>query len=78
MYDQLEKRGTGLCIGIVFGILFVGRMFGGSLWALFPLAACIASGVWLWVQEVIRSGREMEWSSEELRGQIVGRTSVFV
>ncbi|GMG24147.1 unnamed protein product [Aspergillus oryzae] len=48
MYDQLEKRGTGLCIGIVFGILFVGRMFGGSLWALFPLAACIASGVWLW------------------------------
>ncbi|KAF7618916.1 C2 domain protein [Aspergillus flavus] len=70
MYDQLEKRGTGLCIGIVFGILFVGRMFGGSLWALFPLAACIASGVWLWVQEVIRSGREMEWSSEKLRGQI--------
>ncbi|GAB1192265.1 hypothetical protein APSETT444_001454 [Aspergillus pseudonomiae] len=70
MYDKLEKRGTGLCIGIVFGILFVGRMFGGSLWALFPLAACIASGVWLWVQEVIRSGREMEWSSEQLRGQM--------
>ncbi|KAE8148758.1 hypothetical protein BDV25DRAFT_11996 [Aspergillus avenaceus] len=70
MYDQLEKRGTGLCIGIVFGILFVGRMFGGLLWALIPLAACIASGVWLWVQEVIRSGREMEWSSEQLRGQM--------
>ncbi|KAB8239364.1 C2 domain protein [Aspergillus alliaceus] len=70
MYDQLERRGTGLCIGIVFGILFVGRMFGGSLWALLPLAACIASGVWLWVQEVIRSGREMEWSSEQLRGQM--------
>ncbi|KAB8074115.1 hypothetical protein BDV29DRAFT_174226 [Aspergillus leporis] len=70
MYDQLERRGTGLCVGIVFGILFVGRMFGGSLWALLPLAACIASGVWLWVQEVIRSGREMEWSSEQLRGKM--------
>ncbi|KAE8355805.1 hypothetical protein BDV28DRAFT_145744 [Aspergillus coremiiformis] len=70
MYDQLERRGTGLCIGIVFGILFVGRMFGGSLWGLLPLAVCIVSGVWLWVQEVIRSGREMEWSSEQLRGQM--------
>lgn len=71
MYEHLERRGTGLCIGIVCGIIFVGRMFGTSLWALVLLAACIASGVWLWVTEVIRSGREMEWSSEQLRGQTV-------
>ncbi|KAA8648731.1 hypothetical protein EYZ11_004240 [Aspergillus tanneri] len=70
MYNQLHKRGADLCIGIVFGIIFVGRIFGGSLWGLLPLAACVASGVWLWVQEVVRSGREMEWSSEQLRGKM--------
>jgi hypothetical protein len=72
MFQTLERRGTGLCIGIVFGIIVVGRAFGASYWGLIPLAACITSGVWLWVQEVIRSGREMEWSSEQLRGQVVG------
>ncbi|KAL4871679.1 hypothetical protein BDV12DRAFT_163551 [Aspergillus spectabilis] len=70
MFENLEKRGTGLCIGIVFGIIVLGRTFGASYWGLIPLAACITSGVWLWVQEVIRSGREMEWSSEQLRGQV--------
>ncbi|KAF9883064.1 hypothetical protein FE257_004143 [Aspergillus nanangensis] len=69
MFDQLERRGMGLCIGIVFGILFVGRLFGTSLWGLSILAACVASGVWLWVEAVIKSGRDMEWSSEQLRGQ---------
>lgn len=71
MYDQLEKRGTALCIGIAVAIIFLGRTFGGSLLGLIPLAFCITSGVWLWVQEVIRSGRQMEWKSEELRGQMV-------
>jgi hypothetical protein len=71
MFESLEKRGTSLCIGIVAGIIVLGRTFGASYWGLFPLAFCIASGVWLWVQEVIRSGREMEWSSEKLRGQVV-------
>ncbi|KAL4990581.1 hypothetical protein BDW68DRAFT_154012 [Aspergillus falconensis] len=70
MFENLEKRGTSLCIGIVAGIIVLGRTFGASYWGLFPLAFCIASGVWLWVQEVIRSGREMEWSSEQLRGQV--------
>ncbi|KAL4882080.1 hypothetical protein BJY04DRAFT_53207 [Aspergillus karnatakaensis] len=70
MFESLEKRGTGLCVGIVFGIIVLGRTFGASYWGLIPLAACITSGVWLWVQEVIRSGREMEWSSEQLRGQV--------
>ncbi|KAL4953787.1 hypothetical protein BDW69DRAFT_164491 [Aspergillus filifer] len=70
MFESLEKRGNTLCGGIVFGIVVLGRTFGASYWGLIPLAACIASGVWLWVQEVIRSGREMEWSSEQLRGQV--------
>ena len=71
MYDHLHRRGVTLCIGIVVGIIFVGRMFGTSLWGLIPLSAVIASGVWLWVEEVVRSGRDMEWSSEQLRGQMV-------
>lgn len=60
-----------LCIAIPLAIIFLGRFFGGSLWGLVPLAACVTSGVWLWTHEVIRSGKEMEWSSEQLRGQTV-------
>jgi Ca2+-dependent lipid-binding protein len=71
MFDQLEKRAISLCIAIPFAIIVLGRTFGGSLLGLIPLAACIASGVWLWVQQVIKSGKEMEWSSEQLRGQTV-------
>lgn len=71
MFDSLQKRATGLCIGIPVAIIILGRMCGGSLWGLIPLAACVTSGVWLWMQEVIRSGRAMEWSSEQLRGQMV-------
>ena len=71
MYKELQARATGLCIAIPVAIIVLGRFFGGSLWGLIPLAACVASGVWLWVQEVIRSGKEMEWSSETLRGQTV-------
>lgn len=71
MFDQLEKRGTALCIAIPFAIIVLGRIFGGSLLGLIPLAFCVTSGVWLWVQEVIKSGKEMEWSSEQMRGQMV-------
>ncbi|GLI75402.1 hypothetical protein PoHVEF18_003656 [Penicillium ochrochloron] len=70
MFDQLEKRGTALCIAIPFAIIVLGRTFGGSLLGLIPLAFCVTSGVWLWVQEVIKSGKEMEWSSEQIRGQM--------
>ncbi|KAJ5544269.1 hypothetical protein N7513_007080 [Penicillium frequentans] len=69
MFKQLEKQATKLCIGIPVAIIVLGRAFGASLWGLIPLAACIASGVWLWVQEVIRSGKDMEWSSEQMRGE---------
>ncbi|KAJ5322352.1 C2 membrane targeting protein [Penicillium brevicompactum] len=70
MFEVLQKRATGLCIGIPAAIIVIGRIFGGSFWGLVPLAFCISSGVWLWMQEVVRSGREMEWSSEQLRGQM--------
>ena len=77
MYDQLEKRAMGLCVVILFAIIVLGRVFGGSLWGLIPLSACIASGVWLWMHEVIRSGKEMEWNSEQVRGQMVRSHSYF-
>lgn len=46
-------------------------MFGGALLGLIPLGMCLSSGVWLWMKEVIRSGREVEWHSEQTRGQMV-------
>ena len=72
MFAALETRAGGLCIGVFLAIVILGKMFGGSLKGLIPTAACIVSGIWLWMKEVIRSGREMEWSSEQTRGEIVG------
>lgn len=72
MFASLEKRAGGLCLAILIAIIIVGKMFGGSLKGLIPLAACISSGVWLWMKEVVRSGREVEWSSEQTRGETVG------
>ncbi|KAJ5899684.1 hypothetical protein N7495_004428 [Penicillium taxi] len=69
MYDHLEKQAIGVCIGIPIAIIVFGKFFGSPLWGLIPLAACITSGVWLWMHEIIRSGKDMEWSSEELRGK---------
>ncbi|OJJ49059.1 hypothetical protein ASPZODRAFT_1387135 [Penicilliopsis zonata CBS 506.65] len=69
MFERLELKATGVCTGIFLAIIFLGHLFGGSLWGLIPLGACVASGVFLWMQELIRSGREMEWSSEQLRGE---------
>ena len=71
MFAALEKRAGGLCLAILIATIVVGKMFGGSLKGLIPLAACIASGVWLWMKEVVRSGREVEWSSEQTRGETV-------
>lgn len=69
MFASLEKRAGGLGIGILLAIVIVGKMFGGALKGLIPLGFCVASGVWLWMKEVVRSGREVEWSSEQERGQ---------
>jgi Ca2+-dependent lipid-binding protein len=69
MFATLETRATALCGAVFFAIVVVGKLFGGSLKGLIPLGACIASGFFLWIKELIRSGREVEWSSEQERGQ---------
>lgn len=76
MFASLEKRAGGLCIGVCLAIIILGKMFGGSLKGLIPTAMCIASGIWLWMKEVIRSGREVEWSSEQSRGETVSTPPV--
>ena len=69
MFKSLERRAGGLCIGILVAVIVLGKMFGGSLKGLIPLGMCLASGVWLWMKEVVRQGREVEWSSEQSRGE---------
>jgi Ca2+-dependent lipid-binding protein len=69
MFTHLENRGNFLCGGIFFAIIFVGRFFGGRLLGLIPLGFCIASGVWLWIKDLIRQGRDHEWASEQERGE---------
>lgn len=71
MYAAFEKRTSILCIAVFGAIVILGKMFGGALYGLIPLGACIASGIYLWMKEVIRSGREAEWSSEQARGETV-------
>ena len=61
MYARLEKQASGICAFAGIAIIVLGKMFGGSLKGLIPLAACIVSGFWLWMKELVRSGREVEW-----------------
>ncbi len=69
MFESLENRANGLCLGIFLAIVFIGKLFGGRLLGLIPLGFCIASGVFLWCKELIRQGRDVEWSSEQARGE---------
>lgn len=69
MFKRVEERGLFLIIGIFFAIVIVGRVFGGGYLGLIPLGGCVSSGVWLWIKELVRSGREMEWESEAERGK---------
>lgn len=71
MFQMLEKRAGGLCLAIFLSVVIIGKMFGGALKGLIPLGMCLGSGVWLWMKEVVRSGREVEWSSEQNRGETV-------
>ena len=77
-FAAMEKKTGGLCVGILIAIMVVGKMFGGSLKGLIPLSMFVTSGVWLWMKEVVRSGREVEWSSEKTRGQTVRQLSMLV
>lgn len=67
----------GLCIGVFLGIIIVGKTFGGRYLGLIPLAACVTSGIWLWMKEVVRSGREGMWDSEKVRGETVCLWSLY-
>lgn len=69
MFAHLEQRANFLCGGIFVAIIFVGKFFGGRLLGLIPLAACVSSGVYLWVKDLIRQGRDNEWASEQDRGE---------
>ena len=69
MFEAIEARANVLCAGVFFAIIFVGKMFGGRLIGLIPLAATVASGVFLWAKDLIRQGRDVEWSSEQKRGE---------
>lgn len=75
MFAALEQRAGVLCIGITVAIIVLGKMFGGALKGLVPLAFCVTSGLWLWMKEVVRSGREVEWSSEQARGETVSSSN---
>ncbi|KIH93494.1 hypothetical protein SPBR_04042 [Sporothrix brasiliensis 5110] len=69
MYVALEARANVLCATIFMAIVLVGKLFGGRLLGLIPLAICVASGIFLWFKDLIRQGRDMEWSSEQKRGE---------
>ena len=70
LFASLEKQAYALCIGVFLAIVVLGKMFGGSLLGLIPLGSCVVSGIWLWMKEIVRSGREVQWSSEQERGQV--------
>jgi hypothetical protein len=70
-FAALEKKAGVLCVGILVATIVIGKMFGGALKGLIPLGMCLSSAIWLWTKEVVRSGREVEWSSEQTRGQMV-------
>ncbi|KAI1826899.1 C2 domain-containing protein [Xylaria intraflava] len=69
MYAVIEQRATILCIVVFFAIVLVGNYFGGRLLGLIPLAACVSSAIFLWMRDLVRRGREIEWSSEQKRGE---------
>lgn len=69
MFEILEQRANVLCAGIFIAIVVVGKMLGGTLVGLLPLGFCVGTGVFLWVKDLIRQGRDLEWSSEQERGE---------
>jgi hypothetical protein len=77
-FAKLEKQAGVVCLAIFLATIVLGKWFGGSLKGLIPLAGCIASGVWLWMKEVVRSGREVEWDSEKERGLTASNKIAYV
>jgi hypothetical protein len=71
MYQAMETQASILAISVLIAIVVLGKMFGGALYGLIPLGMCVGSGIFLWMKEAVRSGREVEWSSEQQRGETV-------
>ncbi|KAI0137408.1 hypothetical protein BJ170DRAFT_699423 [Xylariales sp. AK1849] len=69
MFAIIEQRATVLCVGVILAIILVGKLFGGRLLGLIPLALCVGSGIFLWMKDLIKQGRDIEWSSEQKRGE---------
>lgn len=69
MYEIIEQRATVLCVGVFLTIILVGKFFGGRLLGLIPLAICVSSGIFLWMKDLVKRGRDIEWSSEQKRGE---------
>jgi len=71
MFEALEKQTTVLCGVVVIAIVVLGKMFGGALYGLIPLAMCVGSGMYLWMKDLVSKGRQHEWDSEKSRGETV-------
>jgi hypothetical protein len=71
MYELLEQKTIVLSGGVLIAIVVLGKLFGGALYGLIPLGMCVASGIYLWMKELVRKGRETEWQSEKDRGELV-------
>lgn len=69
MFTAIEARANVLCAAIFFAIIFIGKAFGGRLLGLIPMAMCISSGVFLWMKDLVQQGRNLEWTSEQKRGE---------
>lgn len=71
MYELLEQKTIVLSGGVLIAIVVLEKLFGGALYGLIPLGMCVASGIYLWMKELVRKGRETEWQSEKDRGKLV-------
>jgi hypothetical protein len=71
MCELLEQKTIVLSGGVLIAIVALGKLFGGALYGLIPLGMCVASGIYLWMKELVRKGRETKWQREKDRGELV-------
>ena len=71
MYAAIEARANVLCVGLFVGVVVLGKWWGGGrLWVLVVMGAGVAAGVFMWVRDLVRRGRAVEWSAEKRRGEM--------
>ncbi|XMA13307.1 hypothetical protein WAI453_006098 [Rhynchosporium graminicola] len=69
MFEALEWKTNIFCASVLIAIVALGKFSGGALYGLVPLGLCIASGIRLWMKDLIKKGRAQEWSTEKTRGE---------